>query len=114
MTPRVALIAVQDIAATTNVRTSAIRRNVISNVANFRSHHTAAIASSVFPVAIANAVHTGALVPTLASQAPTQTAGHTRTPASSTAARAMPVGAHTVVICSATKASRKPTAAAAT
>src|SRR5262245_32310765 len=100
-------------AMSTNAMTSATRRNVASNRI-VRSHHTAATASSVLPVAMTSAVQGGALLPAFASNAPIQTAGHKRRPPSSNADNAMPVGAHTVVICSATNASRNPTVAATT
>jgi hypothetical protein len=49
-----------------------------------------------------------------ATSAPSQIAGQSERPHSSRAACAMPVGAHTVVICSATNANRNPSLAATT
>ena len=71
-------------------------------------------ASSVLPAATAIAVHGGALVATLTANAASQIAGHRRDPQMSRLATAIPVGAQTVVTCSATNAARKPTSAAAT
>ena len=109
----VALIAVLVMTATTmNARASRSRRSVGSKAGRRCRIHTAASASSVFPVATQGAVHSGAPVVAFATSAPTQIAGQSERPQSSMAARAMPVGAHTVVICSATNANRNPNFAA--
>jgi hypothetical protein len=109
-TPTVALSVVHVSAAmTTNASTSATRRKAASKPGTRASAHAAATASSVLPVAMTRAVHRGAVVLAFAAKAPSQIAGHTRTPPSSTAASAIPVGAQTVVICSATTARRNPT-----
>ncbi len=93
--------------------TSLMRRRLWSNCGNRRSVQPAATASSVFPDATTAAVHKGASDRAFAANAPTQTAGHIDTPRRSSAAIPMPVGAQTVLICSATNANLNPTSAAA-
>jgi hypothetical protein len=53
-------------------------------------------------------------VPTFATKAPSLTNGQSAGPPSSKAASAIPVGAQTVVTCSATNATREPSRAAST
>jgi hypothetical protein len=94
--------------------TSRSLRSFGSNPIRCVSSHAPATASSVLPVATAAAVQSGALLPAFAAKAPIQIAGHKDDPHSSSAARPIPVGAHTVVTCSATKAKRNPRSAAIT
>src|SRR5438093_7414476 len=111
----VALMAVAMTAAKTiNATTSGSRRSAGSKAGIRRRTHAAATASSVFPVAIPAAVHSGASVPVFATNAASQTAGQSERPQRSRTAIAIPVGAHTVVICSATNANRNPSRAATT
>jgi hypothetical protein len=112
-TPTVALTMVQRTAPISrSARTSGTRRRPSSNRGSRRSAHTATTLSRVLPVARMSAVHSGASVPALTANAPTHTAGQKRRPPRSSAASAMPVGGQTVVTCSATKATRKPSCAA--
>ena len=60
------------------------------------------------------ATHIGTSVVALAANAPIHTAGHSARPHNSSAACAMPVGAQTVVTCSATTESWKPRTAVTT
>ena len=115
VTPTVALTAVQSTAATTkNLTTSTTRLSVIVKPGLVRRAHTASTASRVLPEAIRNAVQRGASVLAFARRAPSHTAGQKRSPPSRSVASAMPVGAQTVVICSATTANPNPICAAAT
>src|SRR4030095_16481201 len=56
----------------------------------------------------------GTLAPTLATTAPSEIAGQSERPHRISAASARPVGGQTVVTCSATSATRKPSLAATT
>src|SRR3954465_4350655 len=98
----------------TKVTASATRRKLTSNCGKRRSTPVASTASSVLPLATATAVHSGAWVAALTAKAATQIAGQSRGPQMSRLAIAIPVGAQTVVTCSATNAARKPISAAAT
>ena len=95
-------------------RTLVTRRKLKSKCGTRRSRRVATTASSVLPVASTNAVHSGAFVAALTAKAPSQIAGQSRGPQISRLAIAIPVGAQTVVTCSATNAARKPISAAAT
>ena len=112
------IVALTAGAATTaipmNVRTSGTRRKLKLNCGMRRRTRVARTASSVLPVATTNAVHSGAFVAALTVKAPSQIAGQSRGPQMNRLAMAIPVGAQTVVTCSATNATRKPTFAAVT
>jgi hypothetical protein len=111
----VALMVVPIRAATTmNATTSGMRRSAGSKAGSRRSTDVAASASSAFPVAMPAGTHSGASVPRLATNAASQIAGQSERPQRSRAAMAIPVGAHTVVTCSATNASWNPSLAAIT
>ena len=67
----------------------------------------------MLPAAIANATPTGIGVVTLATNAPTATAGHILGPNRRRAANAMPVGAHTGVALPCATDNERPSFAAA-
>ena len=71
-------------------------------------------ASSVFPAAMIAAPQIGMPVVTLTTNAASETAGQSRVPRRTSAARAIPVGGHTVVAMPASASNDSPNRAVAT
>ena len=111
-TPSVALTVVLSAAArTTRARTSTSRSRPRWIRATRVRRATARTASSVFPMPMAIATQKEAPLHALATTAPSITAGQTRTPPTSSAASAIPVGGQTSVANPLTGASVRPSRA---
>ena len=115
VTPTVALAAVEAMTAPpTNAHVLLRTRNDGLNDGRRPRMVAAKTASIVLPAAMPAAASAGAAVSRFAMNAPSQMAGHMPRPHRSVAATAIPVGAQTVVTCSATKAKWNPSRAVRT
>ena len=109
VTPIVALVAVLSRPASTTKRRKLRARSKACAPPAYRSTNSAPItASSVLPAAMPIELTIAPAMPMLTRNAPTKIAGQTRTPRSSTAASAIPVGGHTGEALAWTKAKCSP------
>ena len=107
--PIVALTVVQPSAANTaNLKTSSARSNAFLPCANRNTRYAPATASRVFPTAIPNEVPIVPAVVMFTRKAPRRMAGQSSSPAISSAAIAIPVGAQTGLALGLTSASLSP------
>ncbi len=114
VTPIVALTAVLASAPpTTRARTARTRSRAIRKPSR-RTSVAPTTASSVFPTAIPAATASDASLVAFATKAPTAIAGQYRTPRMSSAASAIPDGAHTGVMTPRATGSSMPSLAAPT